>query len=63
MGEFSWDRRIARAGELSEQHTAVAALLKFYQELARFQKSIYEKLATAPDHSLSVLLPYIPQLI
>ncbi|HYL91657.1 MAG TPA: formate dehydrogenase accessory protein FdhE, partial [Alphaproteobacteria bacterium] len=46
-----------------EQHTAVAALLKFYQELARFQKSIYEKLATAPDHSLSVLLPYIPQLI
>jgi len=60
---FSWDRRIARAGELAEKYSAVAELLKFYQQLARFQKSIYEKLASASQHEVSVLLAYFPELI
>lgn len=60
--KFSWDRRIARAGELSESHPAVSELLKFYQELARFQKDVFEKLASAETHDLSVLLPFFPAL-
>jgi FdhE protein len=60
---FSWDRRIARAGELSQKYTAVSELLKFYQQLVRFQKSIYEQLRLEHDHELAVLLPYFPGLI
>ena len=60
---FSWDRRIARAGELAEKYPAVAELLKFYQQLARFQKSIHEKLASVSEHDIPVLLPFFPELI
>jgi hypothetical protein len=47
---FSWDRRIARAGELSEKHAAVSELLRFYQQLVRFQKRVYEQLSSAQEH-------------
>jgi FdhE protein len=60
---FSWDRRIARAGELSQSHAAVSELLRFYQELARFQKEVFEQLASAEAHDVSVLLPFFPALI
>lgn len=60
---FSWDRRIARAGELAEKHPAVAELLTFYQQLARFQKSVCEKLASVSEHEITVLLPFFPELI
>src|SRR5215470_15008204 len=59
----SWDLRIARAGELAEKHPAVSELLKFYQQLARFQQSVAEKLASAAEHDLPALLPFFPQLI
>jgi FdhE protein len=59
----SWDRRIARAGELAEKHPAVSELLKFYQQLARFQQSVTGRLASARDHDLPVLLPFFPELI
>src|SRR5260370_15704160 len=59
----SWDHRIARAGELQEKHPAASELLKFYQQLARFQKGVYEKLASLRGHDVSVLLPFFPQLI
>jgi FdhE protein len=58
-----WDLRIARAGELLEQHPAVSELLKFYQQLARLQKSIYQDLTSATGHEVSVLLPYFTPLI
>jgi len=60
---FSWDRRIARAGELAEKHPAVSELLRFYQQLARFQKCVCEKLASVPEHDLSALLPFFPEII
>jgi FdhE protein len=60
---FTWDRRIARAGELSQKHAAVSELLKFYQRVARFQKSVYEQLSLAQEHDLGVLLPSFPGLI
>jgi FdhE protein len=62
MSGFSWDRRIARAGELSQSHAAVSELLKFYQGVARFQKQVYGKLASAEEHSVAALLPYFPGL-
>lgn len=61
---FSWDRRVARAGELAQTHPAVAELLKFYQHLARFQKSLYDRVASSNEHHLlPVLLPYFPELV
>ncbi len=60
---FSWDRRIARAGELKQKYPAVSELLGFYQQLARFQKSVYEQLASAQEHDVGVLLPFFPKLI
>ena len=62
MSGFSWDRRIARAGELSKSQPAVAELLSFYQGVARFQKQICEQLAAKDDHSVSVLLPHFAGL-
>jgi len=60
---FSWDRRIERAGELAQKHPAVAELLKFYQHLARFQKTVEEKLRLQGEHPLPLLLPFFPELI
>jgi FdhE protein len=58
-----WDRRIARAGELAEKHPVASELLKFYQQLARFQESVYQKLSSFPEHDVAVLLPFFPELI
>ncbi|HEV3316626.1 MAG TPA: formate dehydrogenase accessory protein FdhE, partial [Candidatus Angelobacter sp.] len=63
MAGFSFDRRIARAGELAQKHAAVSQLLRFYQELVRFQKSVCESLASSEDHSVTGLLPHVPALL
>jgi FdhE protein len=60
---FSWDLRIARAGQLAKTYPAVAELLNFYQQVARFQKSVREKLESSKEHDLPVLLPFFPGLI
>lgn len=59
----SWDLRIERASELSQKHSAAAELLKFYQQLARFQKSVYERLSDTEDHDVAVLIPFFPDLL
>ena len=63
MPGYSWDRRIARAKELAKEHSAVSELLGFYQSLARFQKSVYQSVASASDHDVTVLVPHFPALI
>lgn len=62
MSGFSWDRRIARAGELLQNHSAVAELLGFYQRLARFQKSVYQTVISADHHDVSSLVPHFAGL-
>jgi FdhE protein len=63
MAGFSFDRRIARAGELAQKHPPVSQLLRFYQELARFQKNVCESFASSEDHSVTGLLPHVPVLL
>jgi FdhE protein len=60
---LSWDRRVARAGELAQKHPAVAELLKFYQHLARFQKGVYDRLGPSNQHPLPVVLPFFSELV
>lgn len=59
----SWDRRIARASELLQGQSSVAELLKFYQLLARFQKAVYESIASSADHDVSLLVPHFAGLL
>jgi FdhE protein len=63
MSGFSWDLRIARASELSKTHSAVSELLVFYQRLARFQKSVYEAVASSSDHDISMLVRHFDGLL
>lgn len=63
MSGFSWDRRIARAGELLQNQSAVAELLTFYQRLARFQKSVYQAVASSDDHDVSSLVRHFNGLL
>src|SRR4051794_6690616 len=63
MSGFSWDDRIARARELSNTHSAVAELLGFYQSLARFQKSVYESVASSAEHDVPLLVRHFPSLL
>jgi FdhE protein len=59
----SWDLRIERAGELSQKHPVMSDLLMFYAHVARFQKSVYEKIGHEQDHSMTVLLPFCAPLL
>src|SRR6476619_7352989 len=63
MSGFSWDRRIARTSELLQNQSSVTELLKFYQRLVRFQKSVYESVASAADHNVSLLVPHFAGLL
>jgi FdhE protein len=63
MSGFSWDLRIARASELAKTHSAVSELLGFYQRLARFQKSVYEAVASSENHDVAALVPHFAGLL
>ena len=41
MTRFSWDQRIERAAQLAATHAFASELLRFYQEIACFQKDFY----------------------
>jgi FdhE protein len=56
MTHSEWDRRIARAEKLACTHAAAAELLRFYAEIARFQKKVYEKLASEKKSDLNTAL-------
>jgi len=59
----SWDRRIARASELLKSQSSAAELLTFYQRLVRFQKTVYESVASLAEHDVSSLVPHFARLL
>src|ERR1051326_5168208 len=64
MSGMSWDRRIARTSELLQNQSSVTDLLKFYQRLVRFQKTVYESVAaSSADHDVSLLIPHFAALL
>jgi len=58
-----WDRRIARAEKLAGAHPAAAELLKFYAQIARFQKSVYEAVEQEIRPDTMLLSPYFEPLV
>lgn len=65
MRSSAWDRRIARAEELARMFPAAAELLKFYVEIARFQKGVYNALVVhkRADLDTTLLIPYFIPLV
>lgn len=47
MTKPSWDERIERAEELAEKYAFAAEVLKFYKDLAGFQKNLYAHLQSS----------------
>jgi len=58
-----WRRRIDRAAELAGQRPAVAEILRFYGQVARFHETLQPKLSTglpaSPDDSLPSRVPLL----
>jgi FdhE protein len=64
MTASAWDGRIARAEELLGTCPSAAELLRFYAEIIRFQKVVYEQLKSDGRHPpVSALLPHFPPLL
>jgi FdhE protein len=65
MIQPAWDRRIERAEELANTYAASAEMLRFYSQIGRFQKIIYENLTCTRDRrqDTAVLLPHFPGLL
>jgi FdhE protein len=61
----AWDRRITRAEKLAYTHPAAAELLKFYAEIARFQRSIDDALSSVKrsDIDTTLLIPHFAPLL
>ena len=49
MPQNEWQRRIARAEELSAQYSFAAEILRFYMAILRFQEKFYEELGRSFD--------------
>jgi FdhE protein len=60
---FTHDARIARADQLAATHASAAPLLKFYSEIARFQKPVFSELQSRGETDLRALLCYFPELV
>src|SRR5207248_7854439 len=56
MTECPWDKRIARAAELEHSHPPAAELLRFYRQIAEFQKSIAQ---TVPQSLAGYVKPLL----
>jgi FdhE protein len=52
-----WERRIARAQELAEEHSFAAEGLRFYGQVASFQQSLYESLALGSGPAKKFRMP------
>src|SRR5437867_3934402 len=65
MTSSAWDQRIARAEKLAVTQPATAELLKFYVEIARFQKKVYDALASVKRSEVdtTLLLPHFAPLL
>jgi FdhE protein len=58
----SWDRRIARAQELTARFPESFTLLDFYRRILVFQKSLFEDLALTSETDVRAVLRYLPSL-
>ncbi len=58
-----YDRRIERATDLADKLPESAEILGFYAELARFQKTVFERLRVTNETDLPALASFFPALL
>ena len=59
----TFDVRIARAQELANLYPAACELLRLYTELARFQKTVFERIESGGETDVRTLARYFPDLL
>jgi FdhE protein len=62
MSAWAWDRRIERAEELTKTCSPAAEMLRFYREIARFQKTVYEAQPSDASLHLPALLSLVERI-
>ena len=60
---WSYERRIARALNLTGGFPESGALLAFYQRVAQFQRAIFDQFNTSGETDIGSLLTYYPALL
>src|SRR5207237_2883649 len=77
MNTSRWDERIDRAKELASAHPSASEVLRYYERIVGFQKSLYSDIESACGHGkevrtagtlrdeldLFILLPKFPQFL
>src|SRR5438445_2331323 len=65
MTSSPWDRRIARAEKLASSHTAASDALRFYGNIAQFQKDVWSALIGCPGRPApaEALTPFFRPLL
>ncbi len=77
MARFTWEKRLERARQLSTLYPFASEILKFYEQIASFQRDIYEHVRAAcgdrvekrasgslrDELDLAVLLPRFPSFL
>lgn len=58
----SWDRRIARAQELTRTSDPAAELLSLYARIAAFQKNVFQDITATGENDPAVVARYFPSL-
>jgi FdhE protein len=59
----SFERRLARAAELTQQHTECSGLLEFYSRLLRIQERIFADLRNSRQTDPGALSGYFPEVL
>ena len=60
---FSFEQRLARAGELRQAHPAAREILEFYAAVTLFQKRIYEQVSARGETRVESLGAYLPDFL
>ena len=63
MNLSRWDQRTRRADELAAAHPFAAGVLRFYRQVATFQKGLYWYLHESSASDLDALLPKFPEFL
>jgi FdhE protein len=63
MNLSRWDQRTRRAEELATAHPFAAGVLRFYQQVATFQKGLYWYLHESSASDFDALLPKFPEFL
>jgi FdhE protein len=63
MSQDPWQQRVERANELAGRHTFAAEILRFYVQIATFQRELYLRLCHSDDSPSATSPPELSKLL